>query len=117
MHEHHFPAFVADVIAIDRNIWAVGDDMYIFGDSDLPEEDCERIAPELDRIQREYGPRDHLKLAIIAYLRSTGRHSTVDELVAQVPTSLSENSRLGLECPMAPCGLSRRLVRLLSRQL
>lgn len=88
MHEHHFPAFVADVIAIDRNIWAVGDDMYIFGDSDLPEEDCERIAPELDRIQREYGPRDHLKLAIIAYLRSTGRHSTVDELVAQVHSHL-----------------------------
>lgn len=88
MREHQIPAFVADVITIGCNIWAVGDDMYIFGDADLPEEDCERIAPELDRIQREYGPRDHLKLAIIAYLRSTGRHSTVDELVAQVHSHL-----------------------------
>lgn len=84
MHEYQIPAFVTDVVAIGCNIWAVGDDMYIFGDADLPMEDYERIAPELDRIQREYGPRDHLKLAIIAYLRPTGRHSTVDEIVAQV---------------------------------
>lgn len=84
MREHQIPEFVRDVIAAGCNIWAVGDDMYVVGDADLPEDDYQQIAPELDRIDWEYGPRDHLKLQIIEHLRSIGRHSTIDDLIEQL---------------------------------
>lgn len=83
MREDQIPEFVTDVIASGCNIEALGDSMYFIGDADLPAEDYERIAPELAQIDRKYGPRDHLRLQIIEYLRSIGRHSTIDDLVEQ----------------------------------
>ena len=73
MREDDIPDFVRDVAATGCDIWAVGNDSYIFGDADLPWEVYQEIEPELNRISDEYGSRDHLFYDIVRYLHSIGR--------------------------------------------
>ncbi|MCA0048199.1 hypothetical protein LB577_14730 [Mesorhizobium sp. B283B1A] len=74
MKAEEIPAFVHDVIEAGCNIWAVGDDRYVVGDSDLSEAEYRAACPDLARIQRVYGNRDHLRGEIVAYLRTLGRY-------------------------------------------
>ena len=45
----------------------------MIADEDLPEDVYEKIEPELRRIDKAYGERDHLLLQIVEYLHSIGR--------------------------------------------
>tara|TARA_R110002020_G_scaffold170523_4_gene360289 strand:- start:9150 stop:9404 length:255 start_codon:yes stop_codon:yes gene_type:complete len=71
--EDQIADFVREVAATGCNICAIGDHHYLIGDADLSPTDYEAIEPELDRIWKEYGERDHLKSEIIAYLHLIGR--------------------------------------------
>lgn len=73
MREDQIPDFVREVAATGCDICAVGDDSYVFGDADLPDDVFEAIEPELDRISEVYGERDHLLPEIVEYLHSIGR--------------------------------------------
>ena len=72
MRKDQIPKFVAEVIATGCPISAVGHDMYVFAEIDLPEEDVDRVAEEVQEICDRYGDRDHLLLDIVAHLRSLG---------------------------------------------
>ncbi|MFN7026292.1 MAG: hypothetical protein ACK4QP_17625 [Pseudorhizobium sp.] len=68
------------------NFLAPGRDMRrptsnVVGDPDLSGKAFEKAQPELDRIWEEYGPHDHLKQEIIAYLHSIGRGAIPVQLV------------------------------------
>lgn len=82
MQETQIPDFVSEVAATGCDICAVGHDSYLIGDADLSDEDYERIAPVLSEIEDRYGKRDHLKVEIIAYLRSIGRFIELDDVYA-----------------------------------
>ncbi|MEO8884090.1 MAG: hypothetical protein ABI377_11870 [Devosia sp.] len=74
MKAEQIPSFVQDVVDLGCEICAVGNDAYVIGDSDLPKETYEQIAPHLARISQVYGTRDHLFYEIIDYLVSIGRY-------------------------------------------
>ncbi|MEP7452808.1 hypothetical protein [Phyllobacterium sp. SB3] len=74
MSESEIPDFVYDVINAGCDICAIGDDMYVIGDADIPDEDYEKAASELRRIKEKYGERDFLRHQIVAHLRSLGRY-------------------------------------------
>lgn len=82
MQEAQIPDFVSEVAATGCAICAVGHESYIIGDADLSDEDYERVAPVLSKIEDRYGKRDHLKAEIIAYLRSIGRFIDLDDVYA-----------------------------------
>jgi hypothetical protein len=73
MTEDQVPEFVDTIIATGCPISAVGHDIYVFAEIDLPDEDIDRVAAEIHAICDRYGERDHLRLEIVAYLRSLGR--------------------------------------------
>ncbi|NSL25100.1 hypothetical protein [Agrobacterium tumefaciens] len=73
MTEDQVPEFVDAIIATGCPISAVGHDIYVFAEIDLPDEDIDRVAAEIHAICERYGERDHLRLEIVAYLRSLGR--------------------------------------------
>ncbi|MFN3717370.1 MAG: hypothetical protein ACK4UW_00550 [Rhizobium rhizophilum] len=52
--------------------------MYVFAEIDLPEEDVDRVAEEVQEICDRYGDRDHLLLDIVAHLRSLGRYVEIE---------------------------------------
>ncbi|AWI62478.1 hypothetical protein AB395_00006856 (plasmid) [Sinorhizobium fredii CCBAU 45436] len=74
MLESEIPAFVDAVIKAGCDICAIGHDCYVLGDL----EEMDAAADELSSIGARYGDRDHLKLAIVAYLRSAGRYLDID---------------------------------------
>lgn len=74
MKEQEIPAFVQSIIAIGCDICAVGHDFYHIGDADLSTREYNAIKQELKRTLDTYGDRDHLRLAIVAHLRSLGRY-------------------------------------------
>ncbi|MGV8935698.1 MAG: hypothetical protein ACOH2J_01120 [Allorhizobium sp.] len=74
------PAFVNDIVAFGCDICAVGANSYLIGDADLEEDHYELIKDDLSCLDEFYGPRDHLKFEIIAYLRSIGRAIELDTL-------------------------------------
>lgn len=82
MQEVQIPDFIIEVAATGCDICAVGHDSYLVGDADLSDEDYERIAPILSEIGDRYGKRDHLRLEIIAYLRSIDRFVDLDDVYA-----------------------------------
>lgn len=69
MREDDIPSFVSELVDAGVPICAVGHELYVIGDVDLPDEHAE-VAWE---ICHRYGERDHLILEIVAYLRSVGR--------------------------------------------
>ncbi|PVE49895.1 hypothetical protein [Rhizobium rhizogenes] len=73
MTEDQIPDFVDDVLATGSPICAIGDDLYVLGELDVPEEDMERVSREVHAISLRYGERDHLRREICAYLYSVGR--------------------------------------------
>lgn len=73
MLESEIPDFVEDVIKSGCDICAIGHDMYVYGDAEIPYEDYHEVAIHGERIKEKYGDRDHLILEIVAHLRSLGR--------------------------------------------
>lgn len=73
MTENQVPEFVDAIIATGCPITAVGHEIYVFAEIDLPDEDIDRVVQEIHAICERYGERDHLRLEITAYLRSLGR--------------------------------------------
>lgn len=73
MTEDQVPEFVNAIVATGCPITAVGHDIYVFAEIDLPDEDIDRVAEEIRAICQHYGERDHLRLEIVTYLRSIGR--------------------------------------------
>lgn len=73
MREDQIPDFVREIAATGCDIRAVYDDAYVIADADLPEDIYQEIEPELRRIDKAYGERDHLLLQIVQYLHSIGR--------------------------------------------
>ncbi|MHC1550999.1 hypothetical protein [Phyllobacterium sp. K27] len=74
MLESEIPDFIDEVIKSGCDICAIGHDMYVVGDADIPDEHYDKVASELGRIKEKYGDRDHLILEIVAHLRSLGRY-------------------------------------------
>jgi hypothetical protein len=74
MTAEEIPAFVREVIATGCDICDIGHTLYCIGDADLSTSELETVAPELARIWSTYGTRDHLRLEIVAHLRSLGRY-------------------------------------------
>lgn len=73
MTEGEIPEFVREIVATGCDIRAVGDDAYVVADAELPDDVYEAIEPELERISKKYGRRDHLRLKITDYLISINR--------------------------------------------
>ncbi|WP_163269864.1 hypothetical protein [Chelativorans alearense] len=78
MRKADIPAFVHAVIDTGCEICAVGHRWYVFGDGDLPPAQRDAIAPRLREIEETFGERDHLKMEIVAYLRSIGRYIEIE---------------------------------------
>ncbi|MDM9626285.1 hypothetical protein QTL95_10280 [Rhizobium sp. S152] len=78
MSEEQIPDFVRDVAETGCDITAVLGVGYVIGDSDLPLEAYERIAPRLKEINEIYGGRDHLLHEIAEYLLSIGKYYPKD---------------------------------------
>ncbi|NRP76005.1 hypothetical protein ILFOPFJJ_06929 [Ensifer psoraleae] len=74
MLETEIPDFVIDVVTTGCDICAIGDDSYVIGDADLPDEEYEAAVPHLVHIDQTYDDRDPLLREIAAYLRSIGRY-------------------------------------------
>lgn len=73
MAEDQIPDFVEDILGTGCPIDATGDDLYVLGELDVPEQDVERVSREVHSISLRYGERDHLRREICAYLYSIGR--------------------------------------------
>lgn len=73
MRKDQIPEFVEEILATGCPICAVGREMYVFAEVDLPEEVMERVSAEVQAICQRYGDRDHLRHDIVAHLRSIGR--------------------------------------------
>lgn len=71
MRPEDIPAFIQEVQATGCRPIAIGN-MYLIGDADLPEPQCENVQPVLAAIGDKYGRRDHLVEKIAAHLRSLG---------------------------------------------
>ncbi|MCZ8158891.1 MAG: hypothetical protein O9256_03265 [Rhizobiaceae bacterium] len=69
MRKDEIPSFVSELIDAGAPICAVGRELYVIGDIDLPDAQAEVVWEICNR----YGERDHLILEIVAYLRSVGR--------------------------------------------
>lgn len=81
MTEDQVPEFVDAIIATGCPITAVGHEIYLFAEIDLPDEDIDRVTEEIRAICKRYGERDHLRLEIVVYLRSLGRFLDLPEEV------------------------------------
>lgn len=79
--------FVEDVAATGCDIKAIPGVGYVIGDTDLSDEEYERIAPELRKINERYGARDHLLKEISEYLISIGRFISLAHISLDVQTS------------------------------
>lgn len=79
MRKDEIPDFVEEIIATGCPITAIGYDLFVLGEIDVPEEDMERVSKEVHEISKRYGERDHLRAEIAAYLRSIGRYFELDE--------------------------------------
>lgn len=79
MRETDIPAFVQAIADLGYPICAVGHRAYVLGDADLPRDLREAYLPRLREIEKRLGDRDHLKLEIVAYLRSIGRYVETTE--------------------------------------
>jgi hypothetical protein len=74
MTKDEIPAFVQEVADLGCPICALSDhESWFIGDSELPDDEYDRIREPLSEIDNRYGCRDHLNHEIIAYLRSIGR--------------------------------------------
>lgn len=73
MHKDQVPEFVDAIVKTGCPICAVGHDLYVFAEVDLPPDDMERVVKEIHVICERFGEREHLRLEIVAYLRSIGR--------------------------------------------
>lgn len=65
--------FIEEVIDLGFDPIAVGDDAWLVGDADLPEEVTLSLYPAFKAIEERYGDRDHLHFEIIDHLHSIGR--------------------------------------------
>jgi hypothetical protein len=73
MREEQIPDFVHALLAIGCDICAIGDTHYVIGDIDTTPKARRAVKRELERIEREYADRDHLRPQIARYLQSIGR--------------------------------------------
>jgi hypothetical protein len=73
MREEQIPNFVRAVVATGCDIRAVGPRHFVIDDTDLPRRISRAAKLQLERIEDEYGCRDHLRAEIAAYLYSIGR--------------------------------------------
>ncbi|KEQ03402.1 hypothetical protein GV67_13445 [Pseudorhizobium pelagicum] len=64
---------ICALMAAGCDICAIGDAHYVKGDINLPPKARRAAKLELERIEREYADRDHLRLEIARYLQSIGR--------------------------------------------
>lgn len=78
MRKEEIPVFVQEIIETGCHICAVGYDRYCIGDADLSVAEYIVASPELERIGRAYGEREHLVSEIAAHLRMLGRYIEVD---------------------------------------
>ena len=73
MKEEQIPDFVHGLLAIGCDICAIGDRHYVIGDTVTTPKSRRAAKRELERIEREYADRDHLRPQIARYLQSIGR--------------------------------------------
>ncbi|MFN7103500.1 MAG: hypothetical protein ACK4N1_12865 [Pseudorhizobium sp.] len=73
MRKEQIPDFVHDLLAVGCDICAIGDTHYVIGDTDMTPEARRAAKSELERIERVYADRDHLRPQIAKYLQSIGR--------------------------------------------
>ncbi len=73
MRKEEIPEFVEAILATGCPMCAVGNDTYVFGEIDVPDDAFDRVVKLVQDICDEYGEREHLRLEIAAYLRKIGR--------------------------------------------
>ncbi len=92
MLESEIPDFIEDVIKSGCDICAIGHDMYVFGDADIPYEDYDEVGIQVKRIREKCGDRDNLTLEIVAHFRSLGLYLTIP--VSRTGRKTQSNIRL-----------------------
>ncbi|QGG93246.1 hypothetical protein GH983_22090 (plasmid) [Agrobacterium sp. MA01] len=80
MRAEEIPDFVADILAAGAQMIAIGHDIYLMGEAEVPEEMYEQVITDVQVICDRYGRREHLRREIAAHLRSLGRFIDLDEL-------------------------------------
>lgn len=73
MRKDQVTKFVDAILKTACPMCAVGHDTYVFAESDVPDDDFDRVVREVQDICDQYGERDHLRLEIAGYLRTIGR--------------------------------------------
>lgn len=79
MTKDQIPEFVEDIIETGCPICAIGHELYVLGEIDVPDEDFDRVVKEVHAISKRYGERDHLRYEIVKHLRSIGRFIELDQ--------------------------------------
>jgi hypothetical protein len=59
MRRSDIARFVSEVIAAGAPIRALGHDVYLICETEVPDEDMRRVAEEVQAICNKFGPRDH----------------------------------------------------------
>jgi hypothetical protein len=95
MRRSDIAGFVSEVIAAGAPICAVGRDVYVICETEVPDGDVRRVAEEVQAICDKYGPRDHLRLEIVWHLRSLGRYVDHGDLPMLDPSNWPSKSRGG----------------------
>lgn len=93
MRRSEIPRFVSEVIAAGAPICAVGHDVYLVCETEVPDADIRRVAEEVQAICNNFGPRDHLRLEIVWHLRSLGRYVDHGDLPTLDPSNWPSRRR------------------------
>lgn len=79
MRAEEIPDFVADILAAGAQMIAVGHDIYLIGETEVPEELYEQVVSEVQNICDRYGRREHLRREIATHLCRLGRFVDLEE--------------------------------------
>jgi hypothetical protein len=80
MRAEDIPDFVSAILAAGAPICAIGHDIYLICETEVPDEMVEQVVTKVQEVCDRYGPREHLRREIAAHLRSLGCYVEVGEL-------------------------------------
>lgn len=100
MRKEQIPDFIRAVVATGCDICAVGPRHFVIDDNNLPRKLSRPAKLQLERIEEEFGSRDHLRGEIAAYLYAIGRGyqppeaATIEATAGSLPDNPSGEHRL-----------------------
>jgi len=93
MRGEEIEQFVGEILGAGASLFAVGSDSYIFGDVDASGDEAKKIWEDVNIICERYGPRDHLRREIAAYLKDLGYIIDVDHECQTAPNKTIHTNR------------------------